>query len=279
MGDEKRKIKVLMVDDEEEFLVTTSRVLRRRDFEVFTAEGGRKALDSLGKEKVDVVVLDMKMPGMDGAEVFNELHFIWPELPVIVLTGHDSLTQAFEMTKRGVFDYVLKPCDIEDLAAKIRKAVDAGHPGLEGNEEDGEKIRVLLVDDERTFLETMGKVLERRGLQVFTAGEGYAALSLLEKTGVDVVVLDVKMPGMDGLEVLDRIKAAPVNREVILLTGHPTVDSAVEGMKRGAFEYLMKPAGVEDLVELIYKAKRRLEKQRAESRRKTVDEILRRYPD
>lgn len=283
MEKEMKRIAVLLVDDEEEFLAATERVLRRRDFEVFTARGGREAIDLLGRRKVDVVILDMKMPGMDGTAVFDEIRHIWPDLPVIVLTGHDSLTQAFEMSRRGVVDYVFKPCDIEELALKIRRA--AGSETAKSGEDDPdgggslEGVRVLLVDDEVPFLNTMKKVLERRKMQVLVAERGESALAVLEGAGVDVVVLDVKMPGMDGLEVLDRIMAAPVYREVILLTGHPTVDAAVKGMKKGAFEYLVKPPDVEELVRTIGRACRRLKERCEEDRRKTVDDILRRYPD
>lgn len=109
--------------------------------------------------------------------------------------------------------------------------------------------RILLVDDEQGFVDTMAKRLENRGYTVGVAYDGPQALTALKgDVWYDVVVLDVKMPGMDGNEVLKTVKADHPLVEVIMLTGHATVESAIEGMKSGAFDYMMKPCNLEDLV-------------------------------
>lgn len=111
-----------------------------------------------------------------------------------------------------------------------------------------EKMRILLVDDEDRFLRTTAKLLRRAGYEALTAGGGAEALELLAREIVSVVILDVKMPGMDGLETLDRIRALHPEVQVILLTGHATVESAVAGIRAGAFDYLMKPTGIEEMI-------------------------------
>ncbi|WP_316897666.1 response regulator [Pseudodesulfovibrio indicus] len=112
--------------------------------------------------------------------------------------------------------------------------------------------RILLVDDERGFVDTMAKRLENRGYTVGVAYDGPQALAALDgDVWYDVVVLDVKMPGMDGNEVLKAVKADHPLVEVIMLTGHATVESAIEGMKSGAFDYMMKPCNLEDLVSKV----------------------------
>ena len=116
---------------------------------------------------------------------------------------------------------------------------------------------VMLVDDEASFVETLAKRTAKRGLKVATALSGPAALDLLKSGGAssfDVVILDVKMPGMDGLETLGGIKQQHPNVEVIMLTGHATVESAIEGMKGGAFDYLMKPCDIDLLMAKIDRA-------------------------
>ncbi|PIU32637.1 MAG: two-component system response regulator [Syntrophobacteraceae bacterium CG07_land_8_20_14_0_80_61_8] len=111
-------------------------------------------------------------------------------------------------------------------------------------------FNVLLVDDELEFLDTLIKRMKKRGLQVAGVNRGEDALAWLDREPVDVVVLDVKMPGLDGIETLREIKNRRPLVEVIMLTGHANMEVAVQGMELGAFDYLMKPM---DIDELIYK--------------------------
>jgi DNA-binding NtrC family response regulator len=115
--------------------------------------------------------------------------------------------------------------------------------------------KVLLVDDEVPFVETMVKRLSRRDFDLLTAYSGQEALDVMERDPrVDVVILDVKMPGMDGIETLKEIKLRYPLVEVIMLTAHATVESAIDGMKLGAFDYLMKPAEMDQLVDKVKRA-------------------------
>lgn len=133
---------------------------------------------------------------------------------------------------------------------------------------------VLLVDDEEGFVETMSKRLAKRDLNVSKAFSGASALEYLAKHGdVEVVILDVKMPGMDGNETLKEIKKLYPLVEVIMLTGHATVESAIEGMKQGALDYLMKPCEMDQLMAKVNEAvskKRRHEEKIAEARIKEI---------
>lgn len=121
-----------------------------------------------------------------------------------------------------------------------------------------EAVRVLLVDDEESYVETLRKRLMRRGLSVMIANSGEQALATLNDNPMDVVLLDVKMPGMDGMETLTRIKQAHPRVEVIMLTGHANVDVAIRGMEQGAFDYLMKPAEMDDLYYKIQDAHKKI---------------------
>jgi len=118
MGD---KIKVLMVDDEEKFRSTTDKILQRKGFETVLAASGQEAVNKLD-EKPDVVILDVKMPGMDGHQALEEIKKRSPDLPVIMLTGHGALPSAETALAKGAFDYLAKPCDINILTGKIEDA-------------------------------------------------------------------------------------------------------------------------------------------------------------
>ncbi|PKN29958.1 MAG: response regulator [Deltaproteobacteria bacterium HGW-Deltaproteobacteria-21] len=117
---------------------------------------------------------------------------------------------------------------------------------------------VLVVDDEKDFLETVVKRLEQRKINVTGVGSGEDALEQLKKKEFSVIILDVKMPGgMDGIEALRIIKKMQPHAEVILLTGHASVETSIEGMKLGAFDYVLKPVKLEDLLARVSAALKR----------------------
>ena len=118
-------------------------------------------------------------------------------------------------------------------------------------------FKVLLVDDEADFLDTLVKRLRKRNLDAVGAGSGEAALGWLNQQEADVVVLDVRMPGMDGIQTLKEIKKCHPMIEVIMLTGHASLEVAIEGMEAGAFDYLMKPMNVDELLHKLQDAYKR----------------------
>jgi len=117
-----------------------------------------------------------------------------------------------------------------------------------------EEVRVLLVDDEVEFVSTLTKRMKKRKLKTFSVNSGEDALEFLDQHPADVVVLDVKMPGIDGIQTLREIKQQYPLVEVIMLTGHANVEVAIQGMEIGAFDYLMKPMAIDDLVYKIQDA-------------------------
>lgn len=116
--------RLLIVDDEERFLKTTKALMEKRQCVVATAPGGIEALDLLARQEVDVVILDVKMPGMDGVEVLGRIKKKYPLVEVIMLTGHSTTESAVEGMELGAFDYLLKPCDIDILHGKVLEARD-----------------------------------------------------------------------------------------------------------------------------------------------------------
>jgi DNA-binding NtrC family response regulator len=140
-------------------------------------------------------------------------------------------------------------------------------------------VKVLLTDDEKPFVETMMKRLKKREVDVVAAFDGKEALERLdEDKGIEVVILDIKMPVMDGMTTLKEIKRRHPLVEVIMLTGHATVETGIDGMKLGAFDYLMKPCDMDQLmvkVEDAAKHKRQHEQKIMEAR---VQAITLRHP-
>ena len=135
--------------------------------------------------------------------------------------------------------------------------------------------RILLVDDEKDFVEILSLRLKDAGEKVTPAYSGRECLETLDHKDIDVVILDIKMPGMDGIETLREIKKKFPLVEVIMLTGHGTTETAVEGMKLGAFDYLMKPSDFDDLTAKIENARKRKEEQEERIRKAEATLLLR----
>ena len=137
---------------------------------------------------------------------------------------------------------------------------------------------IMLVDDETAFVETMAKRLKKRNIETIMAFSGEEAVEKLEQNeNLEVVILDVKMPGMDGLQTLKAIKAISPLVEVIMLTGHGTVELAVEGMKLGAFDFLMKPSEIDVLVDKVKEAAKKKKEHEKKIEEASKQETLAKY--
>ena len=121
-----KKARVLLVDDEVDFTDTTKTLLENRGYDVTEVNSGDSAIRTLGQEKYDVMVLDLKMPGMDGISTLKEIKKLQLHTQILVLTGHGAIDTALEAIKLGAYDYLTKPCDIDELTEKVEDAMKKG---------------------------------------------------------------------------------------------------------------------------------------------------------
>lgn len=216
------KIKVLMVDDEEQFRSTTSKILTRRGYVTTMAGSGEEAIGILKKESQDVVILDVKMPGMDGHQTLAEIKKIDPDVPVIMLTGHGALDSAKESLKHGAFDYLNKPCEIDLLAAKIRDAYTAAKKGVK----EEKKARDIMIPlEEYTTVEEDATIKE--GVEALKKSfESFASTGKIMETGHrSILVFDRKGEISGILSIMDLIIAI---RPSYLSAPKPTMADALQ---------------------------------------------------
>ena len=121
------KMKMMLVDDEERFLATTQKLLAKKGYDVVTASGGVEALEKIRVHNIHVVILDVKMPGMDGNATLKEIKRQFPLVEVIMLTGHATVETSIEGMRQGAFDYLMKPCDMDVLLEKVKAAAAKKH--------------------------------------------------------------------------------------------------------------------------------------------------------
>lgn len=136
-------------------------------------------------------------------------------------------------------------------------------------------VKILLVDDEVAFANNIAKLISKRGFEVRTVYDGDSAIQALDEIDFDVIVLDLKMPGLDGLTALKLIKTKKPEVEVIILTGHGSMESGIDGIQLGAFDFLMKPVRFDDLHEKIKEAyQRKLVQKEQKEKVQQVDALL-----
>jgi len=249
----KEKLKILLVDDEKEFVESLSERLELRNLEADIAYDGEQALDALKEGKHDVMVLDLRMPGIDGIEVLRRVKKTNPEIQVVVLTGHGTDKDEAMVKRLGAFAYMKKPVDIDQLVGALHK----------------EKLKVLLVDDEKEFVDSLSERLELRNLEADIAYDGEQALEAIKEGKHDVMVLDLRMPGINGIEVLRRVKKSNPDVQVVVLTGHGTEKDEARAKKLGAIAYMKKPVDIDHLVGALHKAWSRLKKSK-----RAVDSLI-----
>jgi DNA-binding NtrC family response regulator len=261
------KIRVLLVDDEEAYVKTLAERMEMRDVESQVALSGEEALKILDEgDPPDVMVLDLRMPGLQGLEVLERVKKDFPHIEVIILTGHGGEEEEKEAERLGAFHYLQKPADTSLILRTVRsawqKSVQAAVDFVKDSRQEfdrpeveegpqAESLKVLLVDDEEDFVRTMAERMEMRDLGSDVALDGETALEMLDEEIPDVMVLDLRMPGIGGMEVLRRVKKTYPQVQVIIMTGHGSDDEEAEARSLGAYDYLRKPVDITHLMETI----------------------------
>lgn len=277
------KTRILLVDDEQEYVEVLSARMAEDGFDTFVAFSGEEALDALEENPPDVMVLDLRMPGLGGLEVLDRVRKDHPRTQVVILTGHGNEAVEREARRRGAFDFLQKPADYVGLKAVIGRAwafakgaakavgddlrmtfmeseavsVASGQEGPSAARRKGEaegSLKVLLVDDEEDFVKTLADRMQMRALDSGAALSGEEALDILGYDPPHVMILDLNMPGMGGMGVLREVRRGFPEVQVIILTGHGSPAEEAEARRLGAFEYLRKPVEFRDLVSCVHAA-------------------------
>jgi len=241
---------VLIVDDDKIIREQLEKEMARNFFITFTATDGRSALEVFDRESVDILLLDVRLPDMDGLDVLGQVKAKKPECEVIVMTGFGSHDIAIKALRYGAIDYLEKPIQSEVLTAAIGRASEK----LSEREELSYKNSLLLIDDDQLTLKLLTRALEREGYTVYSADNGKDGLKIIESNKIDVLIVDIQMEGMNGIEVLEQAKKMYMDIEGIMVTGHRDQALAVKALRAGALDYIAKPVHMEELYLSIEKA-------------------------
>jgi two-component system cell cycle response regulator len=282
--------RILVVDDEEVNRDLMEAILTEDGYEIVQAANGPAALAEAAEKLPDLILLDLMMPGMSGFEACERLKQdpVTAGIPVLVVTALGQISNKEAALTRGADDFVMKPVQAADLRARVRAMLKVrqirreldrtlaylheleaarhaqrrealtqvtSEAPLQPLEEAG-PIPILVIDDDTLTREFYGDLLVEHGFQVFAAATGADGLELARRHPVETALLDIVLPGMSGLEVLERLQAQVADLPVIMLTAHATSQNAIGALKLGAFDFIVKGLDHDLVVLAVHRAVR-----------------------
>jgi DNA-binding NtrC family response regulator len=238
--------KVLIVDDDSVVVETLEDALKRKGYEeVITATSGEEAFQLVKKEKPGLILLDIIMPKMNGIETLREIRKIAPDLEVIMLTGLGSTELEHEARKMGVSDFLYKELTLEIFMKTLAKVLSKREEKKKPRE--GKELGILVIDDDSEVQDLLRDFLSGEGYEVYLASNGIGGLSKVKSKKPDMVLIDINMPEMDGLEVLKRIKENDPSVAVIMISGAQDTETISQALEMGAHDYITKPFNLDYL--------------------------------
>lgn len=233
--------KILIVDDETSIRNLCYDLLTQEGQQVMTASRGDQALTLIGTEKFDLVLLDIRVPGEIALSLLKKMRQKDPRLPIIVFSGYISPELEKEAFEAGAVEVLNKTIDIVVLREKIKKILEVKERLLGGQPEDRKKEKILLVDDEDALRKLLAEFFARKGFQVVEAKNGEEAIRLTRSEKPSVILLDIMMPGMDGILTLKKIREFDKEVGVIFTTAVHDEKIAQEAAELGSYHYILKP--------------------------------------
>jgi len=234
------KLRILVVDDNEEFCQNLADIMEMKGHRVATAQDGFKAIDLVKRDSFDLVLMDVKMPVMNGLETFKKIKEIAPRLPVVMVTAYQVEELIRDALRAGAFGCLNKPLDFHKLSEIIEDVRAKG-------------ALILIADDDQGLCTNMSEILTQRGYRVTTACDGSTAVNNCRENDFDIILLDMKMPPLNGLETYLAIKEIRPSAVVIVITGYwKEMSTLVEqAMNHSAYACLEKPIDIDNLFTLL----------------------------
>jgi DNA-binding NtrC family response regulator len=235
--------RVLLVDDEDSLLLTIGANLELAGVDVATASSGEQAIALFKAQPFDLVLSDIRMPGMNGVDLFRNLRSLRPGTPVILMTAFAVEDLVASAISEGAFTVLSKPFDVDQVLPILLRA--------------SRRPVVLIVDDERALAEWAAQALTEAGVRARALCDGEEAIAAVRSGEIDVCVVDLVMPGRSGVEVVESILAIDPSIICIAMTGHDMPELIRSTADKGAFACMRKPITASELTHMIARARAR----------------------
>jgi diguanylate cyclase (GGDEF)-like protein len=236
-----KNVNILIVDDDISILETVGDIFQERGYNVAMVDNGQRAIKLVSRRYFDVVLMDIRMPGIDGLETYKEVKRIIPTAAVIMMTGDSKEELVKKSIEEGAYTVIYKPFNVKRVIKIVEEAL--------------KKPIILIVDDRIEDRDTLRDILAGKGYRTVLAKDGYEAVGFSEKGNFDVILLDIKMPKMDGIETMERIKELRPDAGIIMMTAYSMEEFIEDSLRKGAYTCLFKPIDVEKMLEAIQKVR------------------------
>lgn len=236
--------KILIIEDDGIVRDALSVFLIRGGHQVLSASDGANGVQLFKLEAPDLVILDRNLPLVSGSGVFEQIRKISNTAPVVILTGYDSPEEADIYLKHGAAAFLSKGDGLSSALAKVEEVLAKGGLAAAPSPVSAKPL-VLIADDDEGMLDVMSRCMRGAGYEVITAADGLAAERLALERRPDIVLLDIFMPGKDGVEVLKTLRAALPLTGVMMVSGNDDEELAKACLTKGAFDYITKPPNLE----------------------------------
>ncbi|MBF0100224.1 MAG: response regulator [Desulfobacterales bacterium] len=244
------KDKVLVIEDDPEALEKIGRFLQKEGFEIFLADDAETGLRFFDEYQPDMVITDLKMPKISGVDILRKIKFFSPYTPVIIVTGYKDTDAAISAIEEGALDYIKKPIDLYSLLPAVGRAREI----IRRHKENSSYPLILVVEDEESARNRLIRAFQSEGYKVLFAENGEEGIAVFKNNKIDIVLLDIKMPKMDGLTALQHMRDISSDFEAIILTGYGDESDAIRAMRCGALSFIKKPIDLEQTFATIEKA-------------------------
>lgn len=232
-----RKPKILVVDDMRSMRLTLAGTIEDQGYDVTGVEDGYQAINAVKGTHFDLVFMDIKMPGINGVQTYREIKKISPGSVVVMMTGFAVEDLVKEALEEGAFSVIYKPFELEKVISLVESVLKT--------------VLILVVDDRTSDRTVLTEILKTKGYRVSEAVDGEHAIRLVKGQHYDVIFMDIKLPGRDGVATFQEIKAIDPEARVIFITGFVLEDSIKAALEGGAYPVTYKPLDIENLLALV----------------------------
>ena len=232
-----KKAKILVVDDMKGMRLTLAVTIEELGYDVTGVEDGYQAIDAVKKAHFDLIFMDIKMPGINGVQTFREVKKISPGTVVVMMTGFAVEDLVKEALEEGASSVIYKPFDLEKVISLVQSVLKT--------------VLILVVDDRTSDRTVLSEILKTKGYRVSEADDGDKAIRMVKDRHYDVIFMDIKLPGKDGVSIFQEIKAIDPDARVIFITGFVLEDSIRQALEAGAYPIAYKPLDLENLLTLV----------------------------